>query len=233
MLSLVLLLRAKPWERVRWSALRVPLPRAASVDKLEIEAAPAGAAAGILEATGWRSGDRWGLFEARRVRARLEERFRYVREARVRRSWMRRSVKVTLVLREPVARITGGGLLSRDGIRFTAPEELFGAAELPEVDMGALPAETDLRPLSRLLAVAQSAGTLPARLVRFEHAAQENGWVARLEDGTRLLWGRLEWTEEKFVRLAEVLADAGPRFSGDLTADLRHFEDGKILVRPR
>ena len=165
------------------------------------------------------------------------ERFSYLREARVRRSWVRRSVVFEVEVRTPLARLVrksrDEGLLAEDGSRFSLPAELYADEPLPVVDLGALAEGADLKPLGRMLSSAQAPGALPARLVRLGHEAREAGWAAALEDGTRLLWGTLEFNDEKFVRLAEVLDDAEKRFGAGLTADLRHFEDGKILVRPR
>jgi hypothetical protein len=45
-------------------------------------------------------------------------------------------------------------------------------------------------------------------------------------------WGRLEFTAEKLSRLAEALADAKRREDVPYSADLRWFEDGKVLLRP-
>jgi hypothetical protein len=44
-------------------------------------------------------------------------------------------------------------------------------------------------------------------------------------------WGRLDWTREKLARLAEAVADARRREPGAFSADLRWFEDGKVLLK--
>ncbi|TPW19960.1 MAG: hypothetical protein FD126_2166, partial [Elusimicrobia bacterium] len=103
---------------------------------------------------------------------------------------------------------------------------------LPRVELGAFPAGGDLGGLARLVLSAGSEGALPAKPLAYAYDARERGWTVTLEDGTTLAWGGLDWTEEKLRRLREVLADAAGRVPKGFTADLRYFEDGRILVRP-
>ena len=91
---------------------------------------------------------------------------------------------------------------------------------------------TDLNLVAAMLSAARRPEALPSPLVRMEYAPEAGGWAVELADGTRLLWGGMRWTEDKLRRLREVLADASPRFDEALRLDLRHFEDGRILVRP-
>ena len=65
----------------------------------------------------------------------------------------------------------------------------------------------------------------PVRAGRIEAATE-------LADGTKVLWGRLEWTREKLSRLSEAVADARSKEPGAFSADLRWFEDGKVLLTP-
>lgn len=149
-------------------------------------------------------------------------------------------MSLSVSLRRPVAVLpaAAGGpagdsarFLAADGAVFEAPAGVFSVEDLPRVD----PGETGAGDLDKLVLFLNAAGgeALPARLVRMEASRDGGGWTGTLDDGTRLLWGRLRWTEEKLRRLRAVLADARPRFEGALTADLRHFEDGKIFVRVR
>ena len=61
--------------------------------------------------------------------------------------------------------------------------------------------------------------------------SSQEGWRATLEDGTSVQWGALNWTGEKLSRLREVMEDARGRGLERVSADLRYFEDGKILLR--
>ncbi len=103
---------------------------------------------------------------------------------------------------------------------------------MPELELDRLPAGRDLAEVSRLLEAARRPQALPSRLARLGFEPGE-GWTAVLADGTRLRWGRMRWTEEKLLRLREVLEDAVPRFGSELGLDLRYFEQGRIIVRPR
>ncbi|MEI8191247.1 MAG: hypothetical protein WCI75_16145, partial [candidate division NC10 bacterium] len=115
---------------------------------------------------------------------------------------------------------------------FEAPAGVY-PAPLPAADLTLLAAGAPLQELARLVAAADVPDALPGRLLTLRYDPAEEGWTAGLSDGTTLRWGSLDWTDEKFERLREVFADALPRFGPLLAADLRHFEDGKILVRPR
>lgn len=227
-----LLPRAKAaWER------SVRLPRFASVERLQLAGAPEALRPEMEAVIGWRPGDRWGLWKAAAVQAELLERFPCLQEVRRARSWLDRSVRFEAVMRRPVAAVAldgkPAGYLDSAGVWFTAPKGLIRPEGLPLVELNRLPDEKDLGPLSRLLAAARRPGAMPQDFRRVSYDPDLGGWIASLEDGTRLLWGRLKWTDQKILRLREVLADARGRFAAAPTADLRYFEDGKILVRPR
>ncbi|MEQ1920025.1 MAG: cell division protein FtsQ/DivIB, partial [Elusimicrobiota bacterium] len=90
----------------------------------------------------------------------------------------------------------------------------------------------ELSALAREWPVLSAAGSFPAPLTGMSYASPENGWEASLADGTKVLWGRLEWTREKLSRLSEAVADARAKEPGAFSADLRWFEDGKVLLKP-
>lgn len=220
-------LRAKP--------LALPLPEAARVDSLAVRGVPDPLARMLETSLAFVPGQRWGPLKPARAAAALRESYACLREVRARRSWSRRSVAFEAVLREPVARTVRAGrragYIDKDGALFTDPAGLFDGADLPEVDIGAYGGA--LGQLSRFLAELARPGALPAPLARLRFTDASDGWSATLADGTALSWGDLEWTEQKLSRLREVLSDAASRFGGAAAADLRSFEDGRILVRPR
>lgn len=234
---LAVVVSMKPWQRwtpVRWD---VPLPDFSAVTQVALSGVPDILEPEILNEMGWTAGDKWGPLEPGRIRSRLMDRFSYIDEVRSARSWSARSVHFELTLKTPVARVVQGGhgigFLGPDGEIFEFPEALFKTYVLPDADLGPVEDEEDFAPLSKLFTAAQASGALPSRLIAFRRKGGESDWVAKLENGTQLLWGPIEWTEDKLMRLSEVLEDAEERFGGELTADLRHFEDGKIVVRPR
>lgn len=223
-----------------WSRLSLPewpgfrLPEAASVEVLSVTGASEPLEKAIRGMVGWTSGDRWGLLRTRKLRRRLAERFRCLERVRSDRSWRRRTVRFDVTVRRPIARILGGGgneYLGEAGRRFFAPAGVFAGADVPELELNRLPSGKDLANVSRMLEAARRPAALPSRLARLSFEPEE-GWIAVLADGTRLLWGRMSWTEDKLLRLREVLEDAVPRFGSELWLDLRYFEQGRIIVRP-
>ena len=102
-------------------------------------------------------------------------------------------------------------------------------AELPSIELAGATSQEKAAAAKALTGMLQ--GPLAGNLESLARGgSSEEGWEAKLKDGTRVLWGDLRWTDEKSARLREVLDDAGAP-GKRLTADLRHFEDGRILVR--
>lgn len=166
--------------------------------------------------------------------AALEREFPFLKMVSVRRDWLKGSARFTVKLRQPLAVVMRGGrpggFFDADGVVFSAPETLYPSFS-PTVDLGAAGA-SHLKDLAAYLQSAGQAGAFSSPLRGMRFLSESEGWEVSLEDGTRLLWGELGYTEEKLSRLREVLADARGRFAGLLTADLRYFEDGKVLLRP-
>jgi hypothetical protein len=220
--------------------MKVPVPSAPSaprwlgVENVELVGAPPALEPALREALGWKPGMRWGPLEPYRAARRVREAFPCLSGVRVRRSWSGRAARFEAALREPAAAIVRGGkreaYLGRDGTVFAAPEGVY-AEPLPVVGWGERPAAAELGELARLLAAAALPGALPAGLKGLRRG--EDGWTISSADGAELLWGPLEWTDEKISRLKEVYDDALPRFGALQSADLRHFGDGKIMVTPR
>ena len=164
----------------------------------------------------------------------LKARFPSIAEVRVRRNWTEKTATLTLVVRRAVAAATrrgkSSGFLGDDGVVFAAPEGAF-MLNGPTVEVAGASAG-ELAALAREWPVLAADGSFPAPLTEMSYASPENGWEARLADGTKVLWGRLEWTREKLSRLSEAVADARSKEPGAFSADLRWFEDGKVLLKP-
>ncbi len=169
--------------------------------------------------------------------AALKKKFPCVADVGVRRAWGEKRSTLTPVLRRAVApavrRGRSAGFLGDDGATFAAPEGVYGYSG-PSVDAGvAEPAE--LKALAREWPALSAAGAFPAPLSSMAYVSgggEDVYWEARLTDGTTVAWGRLDWTKEKLARLGEALADARAKAPGTFTADLRWFEDGKVLLKP-
>lgn len=172
---------------------------------------------------------------ARDKAAAVEARFPCVKRASLRRVWGERRWTLTLELRRAVApaaaRGRPAGYLGDDGAVFAAPEGLY-ALSGPVADVGSA-GERERRALAQAWPALTAPGGFPSPLAEMSYVSADDGWRARLEDGTLVEWGGLRWTEEKFARLGEALGDARLRGTpGALAADLRWFEDGKVLLRP-
>lgn len=166
--------------------------------------------------------------------AAIAAKFPCVVSARPRRSWTEKRATIALTLRRPVAPVARRGVpagyLGDDGTPFSAPEGVY-ALSGPAVELDGAPA-AETAALAREWPVLSAPGAFPAPLVAMAWRGADAGWEARLEDGAEVAWGRLEWTREKLARLAEAVADAKAREPGSFSADLRWFEDGKVLLRP-
>jgi cell division septal protein FtsQ len=164
----------------------------------------------------------------------IKARFACLADVSVSRSWSEKTAILTLVLRHPVAAALRqgkpAGFLDREGIVFSAPEGSF-LIDGPSVEVAGASA-AELAALAREWPELVAAGAFPSPLSAMAYRASEHGWEARLADGTSVLWGRLEWTHEKLARLSEAVADARAKEPGAFSADLRWFEDGKVLLKP-
>lgn len=164
----------------------------------------------------------------------LKAKFPSIAEVGVRRSWTEKTATLTLVVRRAVAAATRrgkpAGFLGDDGFVFAAPEGAFMLTG-PTVEVDGAPAG-ELSALAREWPVLAAAGAFPSALSRMAYGSSDDGWEAVLGDGTIVQFGRLEWTREKLSRLSEAVADAKSKEPGAFSADLRWFEDGKVLLRP-
>lgn len=217
--------------RIGWG----PLERLLTVESVTVEGVPPDLAADLAAAASEGVGAAWGPFEPDRRAKALTERHAWLEQVSAGRSWTGRTVRFLAVPRGATAVVpvkAGTSYLAEDGLLFVAPAAVVAAAGLPRVDLGAFPAGGDLKDLALLVRAAGAEGALPSKPVAYAYDARERGWTLTLSDGTKLAWGPLDWTEEKLARCREVLADASARLAKGFTADLRYFEDGRILVRP-
>ncbi|NNN04363.1 MAG: cell division protein FtsQ [Elusimicrobia bacterium] len=164
--------------------------------------------------------------------AALRARLPCAADVTVRRGWGDGPTTLSVVLRRAVAPALRGGrpsaALGDDGTVFAVPDGVY-ALSGPEVDPAGADAQS-LRDLAREWPTLAAPGALPAPLAGASFSP--DGWRLRLADGTVVLWGRLDWTREKLARLKEALSDARSREPGTFAADLRFFEDGKVLLKP-
>jgi len=164
----------------------------------------------------------------------LKAKYPSLADVRVRRNWTEKTATLTLIVRRAVAtakrRGKPSGFLGDDGTIFAAPAGAFMLTG-PEVEVAGASAG-ELSALAREWPVLSAAGAFPAALMGMTYDSPENGWHANLADGTIVQWGRLEWTGEKLSRLSEAVSDARSKGPGAFSADMRWFEDGKVLLKP-
>ncbi|MEK7389079.1 MAG: cell division protein FtsQ/DivIB [Elusimicrobiota bacterium] len=164
----------------------------------------------------------------------LKARFACLEDVRVSRSWTEKSATLTLLVRRPLAaalrRGKPAGFLDHEGNVFPSPEGAFILTG-PAVEVAGA-SSADLALLAREWPALTAAGAFPSPLVAMSFRSPEDGWQARLADGTSVLWGHMDWTQEKLSRLAEAVVDAQAKEPGIFSADLRWFEDGKVLLKP-
>jgi hypothetical protein len=163
--------------------------------------------------------------------------FPCIADVAVRHSWGDASATLTPALRRAIAaalrRGRSAGYLSEDGAVFSAPDGMYETSG-PRADVG----DADpvaLRALARewpALSASEAFPTALAEMSWVSGSGEDASWQARLSDGTTVQWGRLAWTKEKLARLSEAMADARAKVPGAFAADLRWFEDGKVLLKP-
>jgi hypothetical protein len=166
----------------------------------------------------------------------LPKRFAAVKSWQVHRGWSGRGSRVEVSLRRAVASVQqegrAAGFLDEDGAVFEAPAELYPEARLAVEADGA--AAEQIKGLPAVLDILARDGGLPSPAARVAFRSAYEGWEVRLQDGTQVLWGDLRWPREKLSRLHEALSDArgGAAAAAPMLADLRYFEDGRVLLRP-
>ncbi len=214
---------------VSFSSIRVALPAAAAGP----DAAVVDGVAEPLRALAQATADAVNGSAGEKAAA-IKRAYPCVADVAVRRPWGEKRSTLTPSLRSAVApalrRGRPAGFLGADGSVFAAPQGVYAVAG-PTVDVDDAP-EEDRRALAREWPAITAPGALPAALSEMVWLSAQDGWEARLTDGTTALWGRLDWTKEKLARLAEALNDARAKAPGAFAADLRWFEDGKVLLKP-
>ncbi len=222
-----------PSIRVPQLSALLPAPGWLRIERVDIEGVPPSAEALIRDALGPVAGRAWGPFASRSATERLNSRLGFLSSASVRWNCLSRSLRIEARLQQPVARLLRGGRacgwLGSTGRAFDPPPGVYDRPPDPVLELGDLP-QAELGAVSGWVVSLERA--FEAGWSQGAYQSKSDGWQLRLSDGSRVLWGSLDWTEQKIERLQQVLADAGRRFGSELTVDLRYFEDGRILVRP-
>lgn len=212
----------------------VLMPKALRLERASIKGAPPVFEERLMHDLG--PDHPWGFLEPYRASKQLLRDFPCLESVRFERDWRGRELRFQVELRRPLARAIRDeqpwGWLSDTGILYTAPAGIYPDADWVQVELGR-GGDSNAAALSQFLQQALKNDVLPARLVRVEFRSPEEGWELILADKTKVLWGDLNWTNQKSSRLKEVLADGQAHGRAGWVADLRYFEEGKILMRPK
>lgn len=147
----------------------------------------------------------------------------------VERNWLLRSVRLKVARRRPLARCKDS---RRAATVLDDAGELYEAKDAPEDLPAAACAGTRSVDERRAMAEFLNAWGVSNGLALKTVKATEAGWELELADGTQVRWGSAEAMAAKLGRLKSVLEDGQRRFGGVRSADLRFFDQGKVLVVP-
>jgi hypothetical protein len=119
--------------------------------------------------------------------------------------------------------------VDKDGVVFTLASQRW--LPLPKADF---PPSESLPALGRWLAEVSRIPDFWSQVVAISEDPRGEMWLD-LGTGTHVAWGLPDAhiAREKARCLAMVLDDAHHRLSGAATADLRFFEEGRVIVRPK
>lgn len=145
--------------------------------------------------------------------------------AGVRRRLIARRLEIAWSQRTPLVRFSDGRVLAREGGLFR-PAQAEGGVPLVEL-AGAAAENADGPALAAAFEALEKSGLPKPARIRLE----SGGWRLVWEDGTEAAWGETGRADDKAARLAEVLKDARRRFPARIAADLRFFDDGRVIVR--
>jgi len=140
------------------------------------------------------------------------------------------SNRVTLHLEPRIPLVSWGGSgFDQDGVLFAITPGTWKT--LPEASFLST---TEKRDLGRWLAGMASIAEVWPQVTSVRQDPAEMMELT-LKTGTVILWGALSFdpVERKARTLARVLDDAHKNMGGTALADLRFFEQGRIIVRPR
>lgn len=170
----------------------------------------------------------WIPGSAIRFEKRVLQKYPGVRGVRFERRYGANRIVVRLEPREPLVIWNGAGL-DRDGVVFPVAPGTW--AQLPQADFSGTFSKAAL---GRWLAELAPASALWERVARVSD--DRRGQVQlTLKTGTLVLWGPPDpdGVPVKARTLARILDDAHEHLGGTALADLRFFDEGRIIVRPK
>jgi hypothetical protein len=130
--------------------------------------------------------------------------------------------------RVPLVRWEKSGV-DKNGVVFTLTSDRWQT--LPKA---VVPSPQSLPEIGRWLAEVSRVPDLWNGVVAVSEDRRGEMWLD-MQTGTHIAWGPPEPrnAQEKARYLAKVLSDASARLSGAATADVRFFEEGRVIVKPK
>ena len=162
----------------------------------------------------------------------VRRRFPFLESVHLRRDFFSQTLVYHVVLRQAIAVVIedkDSSFLDDQGKLFKAPQELY-QNPIPTI----LDVKMEPKALRRVAAFLKKISSLPlpSPIKSLRYQSPVNGWLLSLNDGTRIDWGNLKWTDDKVKRLNAVMADAKTYVKGNFFVDMRSFSNGKIFVKP-
>jgi hypothetical protein len=160
------------------------------------------------------------------VRHRVVSKFPAVKDVRFQRSFGMNRIAILVEPRKPLV-VWGEKGLDAQGVLFPAPRD--GPA-IPKAVFLSTPATA----LSQWIAQVARKPELWSQVAGLTEDRMGNISLD-LTSGTRVIWGKPEpkMLTEKTASLLSVLQDAHQHLGGSALADLRFFDEGRIIVRPK
>lgn len=162
------------------------------------------------------------------IQKRLITKYPVVQSIRVEKNFSSKRVVVRIEPRKPIVIWRGSGV-DREGMVF--PIVAGAWSQLPQAELSTA---VSLPAMGRWLEKVSSITTLWSNVSNV-FVDSHGGLVLIMKTGTKVIWGTLEGEglENKARTLVRILDDAHQHFSGAATTDLRFFDEGRIIVRPK
>ena len=170
----------------------------------------------------------WFPAADRRLRRRWLQAYPAVSRVRFEKRFFENRVIAHLEPRTPLVRWEGRGVDKEGTVFELASHRWLPLPKATVSSAGALPA------LGRWMAEVSRDTDLWSRVVAVSQDMRGEMWLA-MDPGTHVAWGTPEVAaaRAKARCLARVLDDAHHRLSGAAKADLRFFDEGRVIVRPK
>lgn len=192
----------------------------------------------MLKSLNIQKGDNIFSFSAKKITRAVKTAHPEMKEIEIRRDLPAR-VTVDITYRNPIATMAFGDrmlCIDDEGIIFRLPvldsKEYLKKMFLPEIHAQG---DAERKELVRFLTLLNACDPEQSKKIVRLQTEIPLDIVYILSDGTRISWGDLNEKnfKEKYKRMQIVYNDSVKRFSRIRSVNMRYWEDGRVLVRPR